>query len=40
MFVEDFADAIIFFMKKKKLNNLLNIGTGKENSIFYGMQNI
>ena len=35
MFVEDFADAIIFFMKKKIKQPFLNIGTGKENSILW-----
>ena len=35
MFVEDFAEAIIFFMKKKIKQPFLNIGTGKENSILW-----
>ena len=35
MFVEDFAEAIIFFMKKKIKQPYLNIGTGKENSILW-----
>ena len=35
MFVEDFADAIIFFMKKKIKHPFLNVGTGKENSILW-----
>ncbi len=35
MFVEDFADAILFFMKKKIKQPFLNIGTGKENSILW-----
>ena len=33
MFVEDFADAILFFMKKKIKQPFINIGTGKEHSI-------
>ena len=33
MFVEDFADAIIFFMKKKIKEPYLNIGTGRDYSI-------
>ena len=35
MFVEDFAEAIIFFMKKKIKQPFLNVGTGKENSILW-----
>ena len=35
MFVEDFAEAIIFFMKKKIKHPFLNVGTGKENSIIW-----
>ena len=35
MFVEDFAEAIIFFMKKKIKHPFLNVGTGKENSILW-----
>ncbi len=33
MFVDDFADAVIFFMKKKIKEPFLNIGTGKDYSI-------
>ena len=33
MFVEDFADAIVFFMKKKIKEPFLNIGIGKDYSI-------
>ena len=33
MFVEDFADAVVFFMKKKIKEPYLNIGTGKDFSI-------
>ena len=29
MFVEDFADALIFFMNKKIKEPFLNIGTGR-----------
>ena len=35
MFVEDFADAILFFMKKKIKQPFINIGTGKEYSILW-----
>ena len=35
MFVEDFADAILFFMKKKIKQPFINIGTGKEHSILW-----
>ena len=33
MFVDDFADAVVFFMKKKIKEPFLNIGTGKDHSI-------
>ena len=33
MFVEDFADALIFFMNKKIKEDFINIGTGKSYSI-------
>ena len=33
IFVDDIADACIFFMKKKTKNFLINIGTGKDRSI-------
>ena len=33
MFVEDFADAIVFFMKKKIKEPFLNIGIGKDYSL-------
>ena len=33
MFVDDFADALIFFMNKKITESFLNIGTGKSYSI-------
>ena len=33
MFVDDFADAVVFFMKKKIKEPYLNIGTGKDYSI-------
>ena len=33
MFVEDFADALIFFMNKKIKEPFINIGTGKSYSI-------
>ena len=33
MFVEDFADALIFFMNKRIKEPFLNIGTGKDYSI-------
>ena len=33
MFVDDFADALIFFMNKKIKEDFINIGTGKSYSI-------
>ena len=33
MFVNDFADAIVFFMKKKIKEPFINIGIGKDYSI-------
>ena len=33
MFVEDFADALVFFMNKKIKQPFLNIGTGKDYTI-------
>ena len=33
MFVEDFADAVIYFMKKKISQPYINIGTGKDFTI-------
>ena len=33
MFVEDFADALVFFMNKKIKQSFLNIGIGKDFSI-------
>ena len=33
MFVEDFADALVFFINKKIKQPFLNIGTGKDSSI-------
>ena len=33
IFVDDIADACIFFMKKKTRESLINIGTGKDFSI-------
>ena len=33
MFVDDLADAIIFFLKKKKKETLINVGSGKEMKI-------
>lgn len=37
MFVEDFAETIVFFMKKKIKEPFLNIGTGKNYTIkWYG----
>ena len=33
IFVDDIADACIFFMKKKNKHHLINIGTGKDKSI-------
>ena len=35
MFVEDFADAVLFFMKKKISQPFINVGTGKEHSIVW-----
>ena len=35
MFVEDFADSIIFFMKKKISQPFINIGTGREHTILW-----
>ena len=35
MFVEDFADAVLFFMKKKISQPFINIGTVKEHSIIW-----
>ena len=35
MFVDDLADAILFFMKKKIKQPFINIGTGKEQSILW-----
>ena len=35
MFVEDFADAVLFFMKKKISQPFINVGTGKEHSIIW-----
>ena len=33
LYVEDFADACVFFMRKKNKENLINIGSGVEKSI-------
>ena len=33
VFVDDIADAVVYFMNKKTKENLINIGTGKEMSI-------
>ena len=33
MFVDDFADAVIYFMKKKIIQPYINIGTGKDYTI-------
>jgi GDP-L-fucose synthase len=33
MFVDDFADACLFFIKKKTKESLINVGTGKEKTI-------
>ena len=33
IFVDDLADAVIYFMNKKVKNNLINIGTGKDFTI-------
>ena len=33
IFVDDIADAVLYFMKKKTKENLINIGTGKELTI-------
>ena len=33
VFVDDLADAVVFFMKKKTKHSLINIGTGKDMSI-------
>ncbi len=33
IFVEDLADAVVYFMKKKTKHHLINIGTGKDLSI-------
>ena len=33
MFVDDFADAVVFFMEKRIKEPFLNIGTGKDYSI-------
>ena len=33
VFVDDIADAVLHFMKKKTKENLINIGTGKELTI-------
>lgn len=33
MFVDDLADATLYFLKKKTKENLINIGTGKEKTI-------
>ena len=35
MFVEDFADAVLFFMKKKISQPFINVGTGKAHSIIW-----
>ena len=35
MFVDDFADALLFFMKKKIRQPFINIGTGVEHSILW-----
>ena len=33
IFVDDIADAVVYFMEKKTKHNLINIGTGKEMTI-------
>ena len=33
MFVDDFADAVVFFMKKKIKEPYINIGNGKDYEI-------
>ena len=33
LYVDDFADAVVFFMKKKTKHSLINIGTGKDMTI-------
>ena len=33
MFVDDFADAVVFFMNKKIKEPFLNIGNGKDHEI-------
>ena len=35
IYVDDIADACVYFMKKNKIPNLINIGTGKDYSIDY-----
>ena len=35
IYVDDLADACIYFMKKKAKHNLINIGTGKDQTISY-----
>ena len=35
IYVDDLADACVFFMKKKTKHKLINIGTGKDYSIIY-----
>ena len=34
IYVDDVADACIYFMKKKYKENLINIGTGKDHTIY------
>ena len=40
LYVDDLADACIFFMKKKTKETLINIGYGKERSIIHYMKEI
>ena len=35
IYVQDIADACIFFMKKKTKHSIINIGSGKDYSIEY-----
>ncbi len=40
MFVQDFADAVLFFMKKKIKEPYINIGVGKDHSITWYAKNL
>ncbi len=35
MYVDDFAEAVIFFMKRKIKESFINLGVGKDNNILW-----